>query len=248
MKTHLKRLARSVCLALALGTGGTAVAANGDIVGGALPAQELTARTLYHFLLAEIAGARGEIGLSAQLYLHLARSTRDPRIARRATEIAMYSRNVQLAIQAAHIWSEVAPESEEARRLLASIAGSGEARDSIDLDAVQIQLARVLAQSSERLPQNLLGLNRTLARIPDKQAAKEIVQRLTEPYLEVPEAHVARAQAAMIAESPMEALAAAESALALRPGWEPGVLLKAQILQQAGAGAEAMRQLEAEVK
>ena len=248
MKTHLKRLARSVCLALALGTGGTAVAANGDIVGGALPAQELTARTLYHFLLAEIAGARGEIGLSAQLYLDLARSTRDPRIARRATEIAMYSRNVQLAIQAAHIWSEVAPESEEARRLLASIAGSGEARDSIDLDAVQIQLARVLAQSSERLPQNLLGLNRTLARIPDKQAAKEIVQRLTEPYLEVPEAHVARAQAAMIAESPMEALAAADSALALRPGWEPGVLLKAQILQQAGAGAEAMSQLESEVK
>lgn len=246
MKIQLTRLARSVCLALALGTGGTALAANGDLAAGAFPAQELTPRTLYQFLLAEIAGARGQIGLSAQLYLELARATRDPRIARRATEIAMYSRNLQIATEAAQIWTEVAPDSEEARRVLGSIAGAGGPGD-VDLDAIQIQLARVLAQSNGRLPQNLLGLNRALARVPDKQATKGIVHRLTEPYLDVPEAHIARAQAAMITEDPMEALAAVDRALELRPGWEPGVLLKAQILQHAGAGAEALRQLEAEV-
>ena len=62
MKIQLSRLARSLCLALALGAGGAATAANGDAVGGPLPGQELTPRTLYHFLLAEIAGARGQIG------------------------------------------------------------------------------------------------------------------------------------------------------------------------------------------
>ena len=97
MKTQLARIARSLCLAFALGTGGVATAASGDAAEGNLPAQELTPRTLYTFLLAEIAGARGQIGLSAQLYLDLARSTRDPRIARRATEIAMYSRNLRMA-------------------------------------------------------------------------------------------------------------------------------------------------------
>jgi hypothetical protein len=96
---------------------------------GSLPAQELTPRTLYHFLLAEIAGARGQIGLSAQLYLDLARSTRDPRIARRATEIAMYSRNLVMARGAAEIWTEVAPDSEEARRVLAGLSGAGRAED-----------------------------------------------------------------------------------------------------------------------
>ena len=243
MKIQLSRLARSVCLALALGTSGSALAANGDPIGGPLPAQELTPRTLYHFLLAEIAGSRGQIGLSAQLYLDLARSTRDPRIARRATEIAMYARNLQMARTAAGIWAEVAPESEEARRVLASMEGR-EHGDSVNLDAVQIQLARVLAQSSERLPQNLLGLNRALARVPDRQAVRSIVQRLTEPYLDAPEAHIARAQAALGAQDAMGALAGVERALELRSGWAPAVLMKAQILQQAGAQDEALTHLQ----
>ena len=246
MKTQLSRLARSLCLALALGAAGTATAANGDAAGGALPNQELTPRTLYHFLLAEIAGARGQISLSAQLYLDLARSTRDPRIARRATEIAMYSRNLRMAGEAARIWAEVAPDSEEARRVLASMS-SAEHGGEVNLDAIQIQLARVLAQSNGRLAQNLLGLNRTLARVPDKQAVRAIVNRLTEPYLEVPEAHIARSQAAMAVDDAMGGLAAVDRALQLNPGWEPAVLLKAQILQQAGAGDEALRQLEAAV-
>lgn len=246
MKIQLSRLARSLCLALALGAGGTATAANGDAVGGPLPGQELTPRTLYNFLLAEIAGARGQIGLSAQLYLDLARATRDPRIARRATEIAMYSRNLRMAGEAARLWAEVAPDSEEARRVLASMSNP-EHGGEINLDAIQIQLARVLAQSNGRLPQNLLGLNRTLARVPDKQAVRGIVTRLTEPYLEVPEAHIARAQAALVVEDAMGGLAAVERALELHPGWEPAVLLKAQILQQAGAVEEALRQLETEV-
>ncbi len=246
MKIQLSRLARQLGLVLALSAGSVfAAAADHDAIGGPLPAQELTPRTLYHFLLAEIAGARGQIGLSAQLYLDLARATRDPRIARRATEIAMYSRNLPMANEAARIWAEAAPDSEEARRVLAGIASAG---GDLNLDEIQLQLARALAQSSERLPQNLLGLNRALARVPDKEAAQAIVLRLTEPYLEHPEAHIARAQAALIAEDPMAALAATDAALALRPGWEPAVLLKAQILQHAGAGAEAVRQLGAELE
>ncbi len=246
MKIQLARLARSVCLAFALGTGGVATAASGDAAESDLPAQELTPRTLYHFLLAEIAGARGQIGLSAQLYLDLARSTRDPRIARRATEIAMYSRNLVMARGAAEIWTEVAPDSEEARRVLAGLSGAGRAED-INLEAIQFQLARVLAQSNGRLAQNLLGLGHALVRVPDKQAVRGIVMRLTEPYVEVPEAHIARAQAAQAVEDRMGALAAVERALELRNGWEPAVLLKVQILQQAGAHTEALRVLEAEV-
>lgn len=245
MKTQLARLARSLCLAFALGAGGVATAASGDAAEGSLPAQELTPRTLYHFLLAEIAGARGQIGLSAQLYLDLARSTRDPRIARRATEIAMYSRNLVMARGAAEIWTEVAPDSEEARRVLAGLSGAGRAED-INLEAIQFQLARVLAQSNGRLAQNLLGLGHALARVPDKQAVRGIVARLTEPYLEVPEAHIARAQAAQAVEDRMGALAAVDRALELRTGWEPAVLLKVQILQQAGAHTEALRVLESE--
>lgn len=247
MKIRPSRTLRTLFLAISLGTTAClAGAADKDVVGGPLPAQELTPRTIYQFLLAEIAGARGQISLSAQLYLDLARTTRDPRIARRATEVAMYSRNPQMAGEAAKLWSETAPDSEEARRVLAGVGAVGGGANN--LEQAQLQLARALAQSSTRLGQNLLGLNRALAGIPDKDAVQRVVQRLTEPYLELPEAHLARAHAAMVAEEPMQALGAVDAALQLKPGWEAALLLKAQILQHTGASAEAARQLEAELE
>ena len=208
----------------------------GDSPAARLPAQALTAETLYQFLLAEIAGARGELGLSVQAYLELARRTADPRIARRAAEIALYARNFEAAAEAARIWSLADPESEEARRLLAGmLASSGDG-----LDNMQMHFARILAETPDQLPQNLMGLNRALARLNDKSMALRIVERLTEPYLDYREAHYARAQAAAIAQDPDEALAAIDGALELDADWEPAILLKTQLLQQAGGGDEAL--------
>src|ERR1035438_7423804 len=42
-----------------------------------LPNQELSEAVLYEYLLAEIAGQRGSIGLSAQAYADMAKRTRD---------------------------------------------------------------------------------------------------------------------------------------------------------------------------
>src|SRR5438034_10903426 len=68
----------------------------------ALPNQELTENLLYEFLLAEIAVQRGNAALSAQAYVDLAKRTRDPRIARRATEVAaLYARMNNAAIESA---------------------------------------------------------------------------------------------------------------------------------------------------
>lgn len=203
----------------------------------ALPEQALTARTLYTFLLAEIAGARGEIGISVQAYADLAQRTRDPRIARRAVEIALFARNIPAAIEAARIWTEAEPSSDEARRVLASLLAGGDGQ----LEQVQNQLARLLAQSPEHIDNHLMGLNRAFARVEDKQAVKTIINRLTEPYADRPEAHFARAQAAVAAADAMESLAAIETALRLRPDWEPAVLFKAQLMSQSGAMQEAVQ-------
>ncbi len=242
MKIDIARLARRTSLAVGLSLATGLAGAAGE---GAPPGQELTPKTLYQFLLAEIAGARGQVGLSAELYLDLARATRDPRIARRATEIAMFSRNLPLASEAARLWAEVEPDSEDARRILANVVAAG---SDGRLEDLQIQVARALAHSTgERLAQNLMGLNRALQRLPDKEAAQSVVMRVTEPYLDLPEAHFARSQAAMIAQDAMQAMAAIDRAIELRPGWDPAILMKAQILQHAGAGEAAVKQLEAEL-
>ncbi|HRD34920.1 MAG TPA: tetratricopeptide repeat protein [Rhodocyclaceae bacterium] len=238
MNRNFSALFRSIVLALCL----TPVAAWAEEPPGATPVtgvetgHPLTAEALYLLLLAEIAGARGEIQVSVEAYTQLARRTHDPLIARRATEIALFARNTPLAIEAARIWSEAEPQSEEARRVLAGVlASSGGER----LDEIQIELARILANDSEQLEQNLLGLNRALARLQNKETVRAIVNRLTEPYLNEPAAHFARAQASAGAGDDRSALASIGKALELRPYWEPASIVKAQILIQLGSIGEA---------
>lgn len=238
MNRNFSALFRSIVLALCL----TPVAAWAEEPPEAAPVtgvetgHPLTAEALYLLLLAEIAGARGEIQVSVEAYTQLARRTHDPLIARRATEIALFARNTPLAIEAARIWSEAEPQSEEARRVLAGVlASSGSER----LDEIQIELARILANDSEQLEQNLLGLNRALARLQNKETVRAIVNRLTEPYLNEPAAHFARAQASAGAGDDRSALASIGKALELRPYWEPASIVKAQILIQLGSIGEA---------
>ncbi|MFI4922456.1 MAG: tetratricopeptide repeat protein, partial [Burkholderiales bacterium] len=86
-----------------------------------LPKQEMTQNMLYQFLLGEIAGQRGQLDVATKSYVELARTTRDPRIAQRATEIALFSRQPDAALQAAKVWVEVDPDSTPARQTLVAL-------------------------------------------------------------------------------------------------------------------------------
>lgn len=198
-----------------------------------LPGQELTPQILYEFMLAEIAAARGQFDVAVPAYLDLARRTRDPRIARRATEVALFARQFRAAMEAARIWSAADPDSAEAKRVVAGLLVSG---GTNRLDEAQVQLARILADSGERLPHNLLGLNRALGQVQDKAAVRGAIDRVTEPYLQLPEARFARAQAAYNAQDEEAARHELDQALVLRPDWEPAVLFQAQLLQSRSPG------------
>ncbi|NBY52595.1 MAG: hypothetical protein EBQ53_02730 [Betaproteobacteria bacterium] len=81
-----------------------------------LPKQELTRDILFKLLVAEVAGQRGEIGLASEAYADLARNTRDPRVARRATEAAMFAQNGDQALRSSQIWMETDPGDGRPRR------------------------------------------------------------------------------------------------------------------------------------
>jgi tetratricopeptide (TPR) repeat protein len=202
-----------------------------------LPKQELTGQILYQTLLAEIAGQRGNFGLSASAYLDLARSTRDPRVARRAAEIALHGRDLETALQATRLWVEIDPESSQAHQMMAGLLVSANR-----LDELQPHVAKLLAQEGDNLGDGLLRLNRLFARYPDKKAVMLIVEQLTLPYVGMPEAHFARAQAALNAGAWQRGVAEADKALALRPNWDVAAMLKAQ-LQRAEAPEDALETL-----
>lgn len=189
-----------------------------------LPNHALTGQILYQTLLAEIAAQRGNIGLSVSAYLDLARATRDPRLARRAAEIALHGRDLDVALQAARLWVEFDPESPAARQMLAGLLVSANR-----LEEVQPHVAKLLAQEGENIGDGLLRLNRLFARYPDKQAAMLIIDQLTLPYVGLAEAHFARAQAALNAGAWSRGLGEIDKVLALRPDWDVAILLKAQL-------------------
>ncbi len=197
-----------------------------------LPAQELTGQILYQALLAEIAGQRGNIGLSASAYLDLARTTRDPRVARRAAEIALHGRDLDSALQATRLWVDIDPESSQARQMMAGLLVSANR-----LDELQPHVAKLLEQEGENLGDGLLRLNRLFARYPDKNAILIIIEQLTLPYVGVAEAHFTRAQAALNAGAWQRGAAEADKALALRPDWDTAVMLKAQLQRPESAQA-----------
>ena len=86
-----------------------------------LPREELSESILYELLLAEVAGQRGNPDVAAQAYADLAKQTRDPRIARRATEIALFAHMNALAVDTARIWHETDPQSKRALQLLSGL-------------------------------------------------------------------------------------------------------------------------------
>ena len=206
----------------------TAQAAPEDARTVPLPEVELTRQITYQLLLAELAAQRGELGLSASAYLDLAQSTRDPRIAKRTAEIAAFSRQNEIALQAAQLWQELDPGSVQARQMLAGLLVNANRPQELEP-----QLASLLAQEGNQIGESLLRLNRVLIRLPDRAEVLRMVDRLTEPYLAYAEAHFARAQAALQAREPKRALEEASRAHEIRPEWEAGLLIKAQATADA---------------
>ncbi len=200
----------------------------------AFPKQELDKDILYEFLLAEIAGQRGNLGLSAQAYVDLAKRTRDPRIARRATEVALYARMNGAAIDAARIWHETEPGS---ARPLQALGGLLVAAGRYD-EALP-SLKKLLASSAADPTSGFTQLTRTLANAQDKQAALKLVRSLAADYPKLAQAHFALAQAAVNAGEDRTALDEARRAGQLRPGWEAAVLLEAQLLQKVSVDQAA---------
>src|SRR5499427_4325132 len=191
------------------------------------PNQDLTENLLYEYLLAEIAGQRGNVALSAQAYVDLAKRTRDPRIARRATEIALYARMNNAAIEAATIWHEADPTSTRALQALAGMLVSVGRYD----EALP-RLKELLAGSASDTASGFTQLTRTLASAQDKLAALRLTQSLAADYPKLPEAHYAVARVAVAAGDDRTALDAAREARQLRPDWEAAALLEAQIVQK----------------
>jgi tetratricopeptide (TPR) repeat protein len=199
-----------------------------------LPEQELTEPLLYEMLLAEVALQRGNAALAAQTYADLAKRTRDPRIARRAVEVANLARAPQLALEAARIWHEADTDSVQALQTLTALLVNAR-----QVDEAEPYLAKLLDRDGDAAAGGFMQLGRLLAGNPDKRANLRVVRALAARHPGLPQAQLAIAQAALTANDDAAALEAARRAAELRPGWDAAAIYEAQVLQRKSAGLAA---------
>lgn len=228
---HPKFIAATLSLALGLTHAGYSLAA-GASPGktGGKPArtqassEDLLARTIFQSLVGEFALQRGDTKLGSDAWTDLAQRTRDPKVLERATEVAGFARQYDRALELSRLWLEVEPDSTKARQTRSSLLVLANR-----LEELAPQLSGLLEQDKANLGNNLLHLNRMLGRITDKKAVQRLVDRLAEPYGDLPEAHFAMAQAALGAGDNLRALNETEKSLQLRPNWEMAALARSQM-------------------
>jgi tetratricopeptide (TPR) repeat protein len=202
-----------------------------------LPGAALDQELLFKFLLSEIAGQRGNLQLAAQGYLEMAKTTRDPRLARRATEIASYARLQNSALEAARLWYELDKSNPQARQALVGLLLSGN-----KLQEAKPHLQAIVTADGNTA-QGFLQLHSLMSRHPDKEAVYTVVKDLAQGYKDLPEAHFAVAQSAFAAGKFDVAMSEVREAMHLRPDWELGALLQAQMLQQRESAQKAVEYL-----
>lgn len=192
-----------------------------------LPKVTLSGDMLYEFLLGDIASDRGQFELAAQLYMDLAKNTQDPRVARRAAQLAFDAHDVDKSVEALDLWLRLDPASHQAKQLLVTMLLSEGKLEEARPHLVEI-LAAYPGQAGHTLGQ-VYGL---LLRYPDRQAVFKFLTELAAPYQGLAEAHMVLSQAAMSANLREEAMREIQRARALRPEWEMAAMFEAQLLQQ----------------
>jgi tetratricopeptide (TPR) repeat protein len=198
--------------------------AEADAEKARLPKVELTSKLLNQLLRAEFAFRAGDWQGPYLTMLSLAQQTRDPRLARRAAEMALAARQPEDTLAAVRQWRQLDPQSDEATQYY---LGMVILSDNIS-DAEEIFRKRL-----EGAPANVRGIvlyqvQQLLARAKDKEAAAAMLERLVAPYRDTLEGHVVLAQGALGRGDKALAQREARAALALQPDSEIAVLTLAQ--------------------
>jgi len=257
LRFSLRAAFTAVALAVAASVPAWAAEAADEPAASRAPASgvELNADLFYRLLLGDVALQRGDLTVSARAYLDAARTTQDPRLAERATEVSIAARDRTLVHDAADLWARLDPSAERPKHVLAALESNnntGAIPSTASNDELRARIEHVLANAALTGPgvgDVFMQLNRLFSDQSDKRAVLALVREVAKPYPKTPEAHYAVAIAAFgvgadDAASVKEARDEADRALELRPTWERAVILKAEIVGRSSP-QDALAVLEA---
>lgn len=197
-----------------------------------------TRETLYRLLVADLAGRQGDLATALQGYMETARERRDPRIAERATRLALYAGQDDLAREAAQRWLELAPDELEAHSIAARLhLRRGDAASAVP------HLERIIELTEGGADAGLHEVAALVTRSSDSQAALAALRELRGRYPDHAVVHYAIGSIAEELDDLDTAVSALERALAIDPGYSEARVLRARIWLRTGEEQRALEDL-----
>lgn len=192
-----------------------------------LPAHYLTEEILFKYLSAELAEQRGNNFAAYSTMMSIARSSRDPRVARRAAEMAMNGKLSVEAVKATQFWVELEPTSEEAAQVLLSLLLITNQTE----EAKKILAKRLANSTAANLGNMIAQTQRHLSRLPDRARAAALLKELLEPYRNSVEAQLAIAKSTLDAGKASDAVKESREVVSKNPQSELAVLSLIQLME-----------------
>ncbi|HUG03623.1 MAG TPA: tetratricopeptide repeat protein [Steroidobacteraceae bacterium] len=172
---------------------------------------------------------------ATRLYACAAAKSSDPALAERATRTAYENHQLKRAVTAARRWRELAPDSEVARRHLATSL-----LRLYDDEAAGLEFAKLLNTSYADRARGYIVLLGILAEEQNETGAARVMGRLATADPGSAEAQYAAAVLWLRADDAGRALAAARRALDLRPRWRMAELVVVGAESKLGRHEDAL--------
>jgi len=200
------------------------------------PNVNMTPQMMYQLMNAELAFKKGDWQGPYLTLMSLAQQTRDPRLAKRATEMALAAKQSDDALAAVKLWRQLAPNSDEANQYY------------LGLVIVSDNLLEAESALKQRLAEATPGarglvmfqMQQLVMRAKDKEAAIAMLERLVAPYGNMMEAHVVLAQTALARGAKADAQREARAALQIKPDSEIAILTLAQVTEGEEQSAKVL--------
>jgi len=199
----------------------------------------LSAALLYSLLGGEIAGQRGDVNSASAFYADAARRSRDPKIALRAAQIALYNKDTAAAKAAIEILRESNELPLESYRLALIIyLRSGDVPKSL------LQIDELLKETNIPKRNALLLVGDLVLRNASKVVALEVMDSLAKAHVDEAGVYVASSQIMSHFGGPDKAESDARKATVLDPSWALGYVQLALVLENKGNSGEAFQVLK----
>lgn len=202
-----------------------------------LPNVQMTSAMMQQLLKAELAFKNGDWQGPYLTMMSLAQQTRDPRLAKRAAEMALSAKQPDDALAAVRLWRDYAPTSDEANQYYLGL---------VILSDNLAEAEKLLTQRLAEATPGARGLvmfqmQQLVLRARDKEAAVAMLERLVAPYGNMMETHVVLAQAALAKGAKQDAIREAQAALKIKPDSEIAVLTLAQVTDDEAQGTKILQ-------